>query len=511
MKSLKGLKERLSMEQDHPPELLPLIERVQFRIVRPTDIPECAKLEKASYPDDEAASKSTLQYRQHHAARFFRCAVLGEEDDHDLVIGYICSTRCRQFEHESMATHIPDGPILAIHSVVVGDEYRHQGIATAMMLNYVQEMKQMNQEGVIVPIEKIVLLAKKDMLTFYIHCGFQVVRPSHIVHGKELWYELEIKLGPSIRPGIPCYIVDAFADPEQTGTGNQAAIVLLQDADLTDEVQQEWMRRVAQEFNLSETAFLVPKTDVEAVNRKEIHYSIRYFTPSVEVPLCGHATLASAAILYQTVDMKNKNETTVVFHAREDFLSVDLTSSNGRCTTVAMRFPVKPALPLESEEDIRQAKEMLESALEVDPDSVSFVGLSEIGDVLIEISFESFLEIGYEGLNYEAFLQWDGYSRGVIICCVAPPKPMDDEEQKERLPIDFLSRFFSPKAGINEDPVTGSAHCVLAPYYCSKLKKDKIIGMQMSRRGGIIECQLDGETVRISGTAVTAVSGTLWL
>lgn len=229
---------------------------VYFRTVRPTDIPICAIIEKESYPSDEMASLSTLQYRQHHAARYFRCAVVrkrqqqseketvdkstvvssllssssssssfqhsdivgvsnqqhsdkklctgllnygysnndnaNEEDDDDMnqVIGFICSTRCCEFTHESMYSHHdPNGTILAIHSVVVTKEYRHYGIATAMMKDYIKTIIQYDR-GVANSspsnnsyndirqqpmIEKIVLLSKANLLSFYVNCGFQVM------------------------------------------------------------------------------------------------------------------------------------------------------------------------------------------------------------------------------------------------------------------------------------------------------------------------------------------------
>jgi hypothetical protein len=155
----------------------------------------------------------------------------------------------------------------------------------------------------------------------------------------------------------------------------------------------------------------------------------------------------------------------------------------------------------------------------VPPESILFAGLSEIGDVLVELTTDTFLSIPHEGLNFDAMLYCDGYSRGVIICCVSKqPKEEDgsdnDDDSHSAAPTlspDFLSRFFGPKAGINEDPVTGSAHCVLAPYFCSKLKRDKVVGMQTSRRCGVVECVVEGDTVQLTGTAVTTMTGTLWL
>jgi ribosomal protein S18 acetylase RimI-like enzyme len=167
-----------------------VLEKVRFREGRSTDLPTVEVIEEASYPADEAASNSDLQYRQHNAAPYFRCAVVEDDDDNSKLVGYICSTRCREFEHESMATHVPDGRLLAIHSVVVPEEYRRKGIATKMLKDYVEHMRATN-DGT---IEKLVLLAKQNLLAFYENCGFQVIGPSAIEHGSEQWYDLELDM-----------------------------------------------------------------------------------------------------------------------------------------------------------------------------------------------------------------------------------------------------------------------------------------------------------------------------
>jgi ribosomal protein S18 acetylase RimI-like enzyme len=148
------------------------VDRVQFRLCRPTDIPVCLEIETASYPPDEAATLSSLQYRQHHAAPFFLCAVNPADDDTDTVIGFICSTKCLSFQHESMTTHVPNGSLLAIHSVVIAAPYRRRGLATRMLREYIEMVQQID------PVhrpEKIVLLAKANLLAFYVKCGFQVM------------------------------------------------------------------------------------------------------------------------------------------------------------------------------------------------------------------------------------------------------------------------------------------------------------------------------------------------
>jgi len=219
---------------------------------------------------------------------------------------------------------------------------------------------------------------------------------------------------------------------------------------------------------------------------------------------------------------------------------------------ITMQFPTKPATEITAEEqgDAReQIVAMVQAALSIDPEHVLYVGISkELGDLLVEVTFEAFLGIGYHGLKYDAFLHYDGYTRGVIVCCRSSQQPpasataaanataasdantASSFEQQQidadnasltsaaslstEPATDFLSRFFAPKGGINEDPVTGSAHCALAPYFCSKIGKDKVIGKQVSSRGGLIVCRLVGEgkdEVRLTGTAITAISGTLWI
>eukprot|EP00978_Attheya_sp_CCMP212_P013708 scaffold34476_cov50-Attheya_sp.AAC.1 len=157
------------------------LDGLSFRQANQDDIDTLSAIESASYPADEAASRESLEYRQQNAAPYFRCAVQDEN-----VIGYICSTRCAEFEHESMTTHDPTGSLLAIHSVVVKKEYRRQGIASHMMKKYADEM------STEIGIQKMVLIAKSNLLGFYVNCGFKVTRPSDIVHGEDSWYDLEM-------------------------------------------------------------------------------------------------------------------------------------------------------------------------------------------------------------------------------------------------------------------------------------------------------------------------------
>ncbi|GKY90707.1 hypothetical protein MPSEU_000044100 [Mayamaea pseudoterrestris] len=587
------------------------INNLTFRAVRPTDMDQCYALEKASYPTDEAASKTTLQFRQHHAARYFRCAVLqhadegegptegdgegvaedligggettaitatmaapspnsgnstnthhsheNEDSDDDKVIGFICSTLCREFTLESMQNHVPAGPLLAIHSVVVDERFRRKGIATKMLQDYIQFIQDSNAER-ITPIEKFVLLAKRECLAFYINCGFSVIGKSCIEHGTEQWYHLERVLPRAhCESGLSCYIVNAFAEPNKqsttrtNGSGNPAAVVVLpadHKVDLESEDRQAWMQTVAAQFNLSETAFVQRKsisgqnkdgcieTDSMNLTTSEddaAHFDIRFYTPTTQIALCGHATLASAAVLFKTLILP-ESQAPICFHALdhvvlnvEKSLLLPGTNNNSRHSSITMKFPIKPPLEIEDEDARREIMKMLQVALEVNTDTnddcILFIGFTDLGDLLVELTYESFIQIdgGNEhseasplSIDYKAFSSYDGYTRGVIVCCQAPPTSGHEEEEvsiASDVTFDFYSRFFAPKAGISEDPVTGSAHASLAPYFAKKLAKDKVTGMQMSRRGGIVDCQLlwDDGTVDLTGLAVIVMRGEVFL
>ena len=513
-----------------------LQQQIRFREVVPTDLPSCIELEHASYPEDEAASKTTLQYRQHQAAPYFCCAVIDgnsemEDSGGETLIGFVCSTRCTDFTHESMTTHDAGGQLLAIHSVVVREDYRRQGIATYMLQEYIKHVSSFNQmqhdEGKrSSPIEKMVLLAKKHLLCFYINAGFRVVRESPIVHGSERWYELDREI--DIPWNYPCWVVDAFADPKRRGTGNPAGVVLMpDDTDVENNETRAWMQTTAQQFNLAETAFVwrkLPAQNTEDQQEKSLsqnvkddsswHYNIRYFTPTVEVPLCGHASIASASILFQHQGLANSDS--IVFHAAQDKLVATLAPSRPNHTIrgqrrVTMSFPSKPATELQAPEDKATVHSMLEEAFSIQKDAVLWMGLSDIGDLLVEISPSAFDALGYSGITFDALLGTNVYTRGVILCCSCPETSIDGSDNSK---VDFRSRFFAPKAGILEDPVTGSAHCVLAPYFCAMLNKATVIGHQQSKRGGFVECTMPPKNgsdkrarVEIVGLAVTTMSG----
>jgi PhzF family phenazine biosynthesis protein len=421
-----------------------------------------------------------------------------------------------------------------------------------MMKSYINKMQRMNESSLEHPIHKIVLLCEQDLLAFYIDCGFSVLRIADIseepesleLEGveKKTYYFLELQLisspsttyenGNSSRgqKEIDCFIVDSFA--ASPGTGNPAAVVMLQ-ADTDPRVKGKWMQMVAAEFNLAETAFCWPKgsrrrsdstlsegeeSTSSTKSTKESHWCIRYYTPTIEMPLCGHATLASAAVLYQTLTPTLLlPSTSIVFHASEDTLTMRLADddvASTKVSKVSMDFPPKPPSELSTREEKAAVRNMLTSAFSIELDPI-YLGLSDMGDLLIELKPQAFHEIGYESLNYKAFLEWDGYYRGVAICCLSPNNAESETTKESKntedseVQVDFLSRFFAPKAGINEDPVTGSAHCTLGPYFSQKLGKEKVVGRQMSVRSGIVECRVSPDKVTLTGTAITTMTGRL--
>jgi predicted PhzF superfamily epimerase YddE/YHI9 len=452
-----------------------------------------------------------------------------------------------------------------------------RNLRQAMLERYISKMKHLNrpasesEEGSgrqqhgdgRPPMEKLVAVCRSSELPMYLECGFAAIRllrapkgPVHAVPitdkdsgndassmagGPERWYYLELSLLPateekeeSIRYSLTdqsfslspeCYIVDSFTD--RPGAGNPAAVVLLpEDFDPDKKQKIKWMQTVAAEFNLAETAFCWPQkktTNGASDDKKGLHWNIRYYTPIVEMPLCGHATLASAAVLYQSLSPSPSG--VIVFHAREEVLTMRLANSNedddadcitDRISRISMDFPPKPANELTTRDDRSAIRNMLSNAFgDIDLESsMLFIGSSDLGDLLIELQPQAFADIGYDSLNFKAFLEWDGYYRGVIICCMASEEnndvmPDGADDEREEVQVDFLSRFFAPKAGINEDDVTGSAHCILGPYFAKKLKKDVVVGRQVSKRSGIIECRVSAECVTLTGSAVVTMNGRL--
>lgn len=254
---------------------------------------------------------------------------------------------------------------------------------------------------------------------------------------------------------IPLFQVDAFSD--MPFAGNPAGVCLL------DSPRPEaWMKALAAEMNLSETAFLLPEAD---------GYRLRWFTPAVEVDLCGHATLASTHVLYETGRLAPDCE--AKFYTRSGLLTARLI--DGR---IELNFPAQPVRSVDDDARLKAALG-IEEAL--------FIGKKK-DDYLVELASPE--AVRSVNPDFSALQRVEG--RGVIITASGDGQPYD-----------FVSRFFAPNVGVNEDPVTGSAHCALIPYWAEKLGKTELMAYQASKRGGVLRVQLDGDRVRIAGKAVT--------
>jgi PhzF family phenazine biosynthesis protein len=254
--------------------------------------------------------------------------------------------------------------------------------------------------------------------------------------------------------------VNAFTDTPFTG--NPAAVCLLRVS-----VDDVWMQAVAREMNLSETAFL---------SRRGDEYDLRWFTPTAEVDLCGHATLASAHVLWEEGHLGPHEPAR--FYTRSGLLTAER-----RGTWVQMDFPAEPELPATPPPDLAKA-------LGVTP---RYVGKNR-WDYLLQVDSEEAVRALKPDFRLLATIPM----RGVMVTSRA-----DSRE------YDFVSRFFAPGSGIDEDPVTGSAHCCLGPFWRTRLNKDDLLAHQASPRGGVVRVRVQDSRVLLGGQATTVWRGEL--
>jgi PhzF family phenazine biosynthesis protein len=255
----------------------------------------------------------------------------------------------------------------------------------------------------------------------------------------------------------PITQVDAFTD--KPFAGNSAAVCVLPEGR-----DASWMQLVAREMNLSETAFLVCQRD---------GYQLRWFTPTVEVDLCGHATLASAHALWEEGRLQRDEQAR--FYTRSGLLTARRIGE-----WIEMDFPATPEEPA-------PAPDGLMDALGASP---KYVG-KNVFDYIVELDSEETVR----QLKPD-FTLLERIPRGVIVTSRATD-------------YDFVSRFFAPAAGINEDPVTGSTHCCLGPFWRARLNKTEFVAYQASARGGVVRVRLEGDRVLLGGQAVTVLRGEL--
>jgi len=254
----------------------------------------------------------------------------------------------------------------------------------------------------------------------------------------------------------PIFQIDAFTT--RRFAGNPAAVVPM-DRFLDDTMLQA----IAAENNLAETAFLVPEGG---------DYRLRWFTPTVEVPLCGHATLASAAAVMERLEPGRGK---VIFHTASGALTVKRINGG-----YAMDFPVRPSEPVATPPGLAEALGVV--PVEVLSDTFNYIVLLESAQLVRELA-----------PDIAAIARMD--RSGLVVTA-----PGDET-------YDFVSRYFAPAKGIPEDPVTGGAHCALAPYWAKRLGKTAFRAYQASRRGGEITCRLAGDRVELEGSCVFYLEG----
>ena len=253
---------------------------------------------------------------------------------------------------------------------------------------------------------------------------------------------------------LPLYQIDAFA--EKPFQGNHAAVCPLENW-----LSEKTLQAIAEENNLSETAFHVERNGV---------YELRWFTPTLEVDLCGHATLAAAHVIFQSLE---ENINIITFHSKSSPLHVSRAGE-----LLELDFPAQLGVACET-------PPALVDALRKEPSycyrATDYMAVYEDEETILSLSPDP-----------TKLMELD--LRGVIV--TAPGRSQD-----------FVSRFFAPNYGVNEDPVTGSAHCTMTPYWAEKLKKNELVAKQLSKRTGIVRCRLENDRVMLSGRTVAYLEG----
>jgi PhzF family phenazine biosynthesis protein len=271
-----------------------------------------------------------------------------------------------------------------------------------------------------------------------------------------------------VSASLPLFQVDAFS--AQPFRGNPAAVCLLDAPRPAD-----WMLAVAAEMNLSETAFVV-------VDGSDGELPLRWFTPKVEVDLCGHATLATAHVLWATGTCDPGES------IRFATASGDLTCTVDGDETIWMDFPALPSEPIDQPDGLAEA-------LGAPPVRVA----RNRHDHLVELADAVTVRALTPDLHALARIE----TRAVVVTALADGGDDVDED------IDFVSRCFGPRVGIDEDPVTGSAHCALGPWWAPRIGRNRLVGHQVSARGGTVQVDVRDDRVGIGGTAFTVLQANL--
>jgi PhzF family phenazine biosynthesis protein len=257
---------------------------------------------------------------------------------------------------------------------------------------------------------------------------------------------------------LPIFQVDAFAN--RVFAGNPAAVVVMDDW-----LPDQTLQAIARENNYSETAFVVPRG---------ASFDLRWFTPELEVDLCGHATLASAHVIFEHGFTSNEE---IVFQSKGGTLTVRREGD-----LLAMDFPARPPRPIDGDDAVSKALGAVPRELHESRDLLAVFGSQADVEALSP--------------DFPAVAKLNTFA----IIATAPGEACD-----------FVSRFFAPRAGVPEDPVTGSAHCTLVPYWSARLGKLKLHALQVSRRGGELYCEHRGERVVLAGRVVEYLRGEIYI
>ncbi|POM65938.1 Hypothetical protein PHPALM_18276 [Phytophthora palmivora] len=425
---------------------------MQFRPLQQLDIQRVAALETASLPVNEAINEEVIRSWQNVSSEFFTvaCDATGE------IVGFIKGTL---ISSQETIEKISDGSTLCIRSVVVDPTFRRQGIALEMLKHYVERVYSQQPQ-----VSRIILISKCHLVELFIKAGFTVTGVSRSVHRQD--NHLRLVYDCEAARQIPFVQVDAFThEPFQ---GNPATVILLQPSTFHRKGVLEWMQQVAREKNLGATAFAAPR--VRRTDDNVVEYDIKWFSPVVELTLCGHGTLSTAVALLDRSAVLSTQ--TIRFYNRTNVLvcRYEATVDHGFC--VVMDFPCKPltVLPVSTTPDV------IAAALGIPRSGVLDTKLA-LNDIIVRLDKSVFPTLKPD---YGCLAEIE---TGRFV--VTTETSLDHS-------ADFQSRFFAPRIGINEDPVTGSAHCGLESYWSRILGKSKLIGYQSTPdRGGFVEIDLE--------------------
>ncbi|OWZ13134.1 hypothetical protein PHMEG_00013596 [Phytophthora megakarya] len=407
----------------------------------------------AASSSDEVASEKTIRSRQKTASEFFTVAYNATDELVGFINGTLTASEVVEDDHD------PDGSILCIQSVVVDLAFRRQGIALKMLKQYVERVcNQHSQVG------RIVLFAKFQLVELFVKAGF-VVKGVRSIHDQIDRLQLEFDCVAARQ--IHFVQVDAFT--HERFQGNPAMVVLLQPSVFHRKGAPEWMQQIAREKNLGATAFAAPRERSEYEN--VVEYDIKWFSPVVELTMCGHGTLSTAVALLERGEVLPTQ--IIRFYNRTNVLVCRYEAAENQQFCVIMDFPCKPLTELPSS----TTPDLIAAALGIPRKSILDAKLA-LNDVIVRVNKSAFLALKPD---YHRLAQID--TGRFVVTTEASPDSL----------ADFRSRFFAPGIGIDEDPVTGSAHCGLGPYWSSILNKSKLVGYQSTpTRGGFVEITLSG-------------------